>query len=384
MSWIDSRPSPSSQASALVPRDRGHGGGQAVAPRVPLGAEDRALAQAMGVLEEALPPHHARADQARHAADEGADDRDAEVGHIPAGKRTRAPGCRPGAGAAARWRGSAGGRRGGRWRAPAGRADRGPRRGGTPAERASRSRAAQARSGGLSGDHVEADVVDRRARAAPRAPRRRTRRGRSGPGCARGASRASRCRSTRAGPRAATRTSCGHVRMSTEADPLEPRRGVRRRLEVPRPGPARERGLGDGVDRAPARRRRCPAPPHWATSRPPGRSAANRRSNSRSWSAIQWNVAVERIASTGWSSSSSSRSATNTSTPAPQPLARLLDHRRRAVDGHDLRRAAARSTSAAVTRPVPQPASSTRSSPRSSRRSSTSRPIASSGAETRS
>ena len=41
-----------------------------------------------------------------------------------------------------------------------------------------------------------------------------------------------------------------------------------------------------------------PSPPHWATSRPPGRSAACRRANSRSWSAIQWNVAVERIAST--------------------------------------------------------------------------------------
>ena len=73
-----------------------------------------------------------------------------------------------------------------------------------------------------------------------------------------------------------------------------------------------------------------PAPPHCAASRPPGFSAACRRANRRSWSSIQWKVAVERIASTGSSSSSSTRSAANASIPR---AARLLDHRRAAVDG---------------------------------------------------
>ena len=40
-----------------------------------------------------------------------------------------------------------------------------------------------------------------------------------------------------------------------------------------------------------------PWPPHWATSSPPGRRCARRRAKSASWSAIQWKVAVERIAS---------------------------------------------------------------------------------------
>ena len=66
------------------------------------------------------------------------------------------------------------------------------------------------------------------------------------------------------------------------------------------------------------------------------RSTSSSRANSRSWSAIQWKVAVERIASTGRSSSSSSRSATRSSTRVAEPLARRLDHRRRAVDGHHL------------------------------------------------
>ena len=41
-----------------------------------------------------------------------------------------------------------------------------------------------------------------------------------------------------------------------------------------------------------------PAPPHWATSWPPGRSTAARWRKSASWSATQWSVAVERAAST--------------------------------------------------------------------------------------
>ena len=48
-----------------------------------------------------------------------------------------------------------------------------------------------------------------------------------------------------------TRTVCGHVSHLDEADPLEPLRGRLGRLEVPRPGPAGERGLGDRVDRGP-------------------------------------------------------------------------------------------------------------------------------------
>ena len=66
-----------------------------------------------------------------------------------------------------------------------------------------------------------------------------------------------------------------------------------------------------------------------------GLSAACRRSKSRSWSAIQWKVAVERIASTGSSSSSSVGRQAHVDGRA-EPRARLLDHRRRAVDGDHL------------------------------------------------
>ena len=79
-----------------------------------------------------------------------------------------------------------------------------------------------------------------------------------------------------------------------------------------------------------------PAPPHWATIRPPGRSAANRRSKSRSWSAIQWNVAVERIASTGALELELGEVGDAHVGARPEPLARLGDHRRRAVDGDHL------------------------------------------------
>ena len=41
-----------------------------------------------------------------------------------------------------------------------------------------------------------------------------------------------------------------------------------------------------------------PCPPHCATSRPPGRRTEARCRNSASWSATQWKVAVDRIAST--------------------------------------------------------------------------------------
>ena len=75
-----------------------------------------------------------------------------------------------------------------------------------------------------------------------------------------------------------------------------------------------------------------PAPPHWATSLPPGRSAACRRANSRSWSSIQWKVAVDRIASNGWVTSSSTQVDGERLDPVAEPLARLVDHRLAAVD----------------------------------------------------
>ena len=47
-----------------------------------------------------------------------------------------------------------------------------------------------------------------------------------------------------------------------------------------------------------------PSPPHWATSRPPGRSAPCSARASAAWSAIQWNVAVDSSASAGSGSAS--------------------------------------------------------------------------------
>ena len=78
-----------------------------------------------------------------------------------------------------------------------------------------------------------------------------------------------------------------------------------------------------------------PRPPHWASSTPPGRRAAIRRSNSRSWSRIQWKVALEKIASTGSESSSSEQIGDDQLDPVAEVgevLGRVLDHRRRAVD----------------------------------------------------
>ena len=122
-----------------------------------------------------------------------------------------------------------------------------------------------------------------------------------------------------------------------------------------------------------------PSPPHWATSRPPGFSASRMRANSRSWSPIQWNVAVETTASTGSSTASSSRSPSRTSTlSGSRRLASSTIAREPSTA--ITRPRGSRSASTAVTRPVPQPASSTVSSPSSRSRHSTSRPIASIGA----
>ena len=146
-----------------------------------------------------------------------------------------------------------------------------------------------------------------------------------------------------------------------EADPLEPRRGVRGRLEVPRPGPALERGLGDGVDRG--LHGRDVARPAALGDDPAAR--AERRGQ-----ALEEPVVVgdpvegggreDRV--DGLVQLQLEQVGDEHLDARAEPLPRLLDHRGRAVDGDDV---AARQPlhSAAVTRPVPQPASSTRSSP---------------------
>ena len=90
-------------------------------------------------------------------------------------------------------------------------------------------------------------------------------------------------------------------------------------------------GPGGRQRRSRPARSRVAGAPHWATSRPPGFSAAYRRANRRSWSAIQWNVAVEMIASTGSSRVSSTRSDANASTRSPsrRASARPSPHCRR-------------------------------------------------------
>ena len=120
-----------------------------------------------------------------------------------------------------------------------------------------------------------------------------------------------------------------------EADPRESRRGLVRRGKCH--GPRQPASAGSATRRSrPGRRRRCPRPPHCATRRPPGTSAANRCSNRRSWSAIQWNVAVERIASTGGGELELGEVGDAHVGARAEPLARLGDHRRRAVDRDDL------------------------------------------------
>ena len=95
---------------------------------------------------------------------------------------------------------------------------------------------------------------------------------------------------------------------------------------------------------------------------------AARFANSASWSGTQWNVAVDsdrvdrpvdrqRPAQVG-------DDVLDPVAEAGEPLARGLDHRRRAVERDDVPPSGSRSASScSVTRPVPQPASRTRSSP---------------------
>ena len=100
------------------------------------------------------------------------------------------------------------------------------------------------------------------------------------------------------------------------------------------------------------------------------------RANRRSWSAIQWKVAVERIASTRLRAASQLEQVHRRARRprGPEPLARRRDHRRRLRRRAITRPRGRRSSSASVMRPEPQPASSTSSSPLSCRRSSTARP----------
>ena len=123
-----------------------------------------------------------------------------------------------------------------------------------------------------------------------------------------------------------------------------------------------------------------PWPPHWATSRPPWRRCARRRAKSASWSAIQWKVAVERIAS-ACEAEVEGRRGRPRAARRGRPGARARRRSSRPTASTPITRPPGRrSSSASVTRPEPQPASMTVSSPVSGRRSSTSRPIASMGA----
>ena len=80
-----------------------------------------------------------------------------------------------------------------------------------------------------------------------------------------------------------------------------------------------------------------PRPPHWATNGAPSFSAARMRAKSRSWSAIQWKVALETAASAGSSTVSSRRSCwTKRARSPPSWRCGLGDHRGRAVDPDDV------------------------------------------------
>ena len=82
-----------------------------------------------------------------------------------------------------------------------------------------------------------------------------------------------------------------------------------------------------------------PTPPYWATSCPPGRVTAARWRYSAAWSWIQWNVAVERIASTGFiDRERAPQVRLDELDPIAEPgeaSAGLVEHRRGAVEGDD-------------------------------------------------
>ena len=127
-----------------------------------------------------------------------------------------------------------------------------------------------------------------------------------------------------------------------------------------------------------------PLPPHCATSRAPGLSAADSRWKRRSWSAIQWKTAFEKAASTGSSSVSSVRLWHSTVARSGGSASRACSTIEGAESTATTCPSGSRSSSSAVTRPEPQPASSTVSSPRSGSRSSTALAISTCGVETRS
>ena len=125
-----------------------------------------------------------------------------------------------------------------------------------------------------------------------------------------------------------------------------------------------------------------PSPPHWATRRPCGFKARARFRKRRSWSLIQCNVAVEKMRSTGSSTSSSNKSWRSTRTLG-SPTNRLLAASTIALDLSTARTDPAGnfSSKSSVTRPVPHPASMAASSPLVSSRPTTPAPQPVCGAE---
>src|SRR5215469_9169669 len=78
----------------------------------------------------------------------------------------------------------------------------------------------------------------------------------------------------------------------------------------------------------------APAPPHYATSLPPGRRSVASRANSSSWSRTQWNVAVEKMTSTGSGKLRSSKPRFDDRGAGEQPLPGKADHLRIEVDAN--------------------------------------------------
>ena len=164
---------------------------------------------------------------------------------------------------------------------------------------------------------------------------------------------------------------------------IEPADGRHRRLEMDVPEPA-------VADRARTRwtDAMLPTPPHWATSRPPGRSHRGevREQGVVVGDPVEGRGRQDRV-DRPFDRQRARRGRRRRTRPGRrtrQPLARGLDHRRRTVERDDPAARAAASASSSVTRPLPQPASRTRSSPSSGSRSSTTDPQRVIGAATRS
>ena len=164
-----------------------------------------------------------------------------------------------------------------------------------------------------------------------------------------------------AGARAgAPRSPPAPAKFQRPSSPLEVRRVARRRRR-PRRSPARCAAT-------------LPSPPHWATRRPPGRSAARRRAEEPvvvgdPVEGRGREDEVDRLVELqlGEVGDAGSRRGRRAARAPSRPSPRSRRPRSRCPCG-------SRSSSSAVTRPEPQPASSAASSPRSSSRSSTSIP----------